>query len=383
MPKEDSRNVKLLGASSLFNDIGSNTISAILPFYIMALGGSGIAIGLVSGLRDGISSLFNVIGGWLSDKIGKRKPLVFLGYLISDIFKFLLLISNSWQQAVVFDSSSRIGKFRDSPRDAIIAKSRKKRGRKFGIQQTMDSAGAVIGTALVLFFFWKLNLSFKSIILIASSVAVISLITISFVRDYQSKKIKESLVKGGKSLAKNLKYFILVSSVFILGNFGFYMFLELRAKEITGSIIIPLILFILFNVFYSAFPIFFGNLSDKIGRKKVLLIGYILFFLISLGLIFASNIFYLGSLFALYGLVYAITDSNQRAFVSDLSGKARGTAFGFYYFATGIMAVIGGLIAGFLWNVSYSSMFVFISAIAFISIILLLFVKEKLNTSKV
>jgi MFS family permease len=203
------------------------------------------------------------------------------------------------------------------------------------------------------------------------------------VRDYQSKKIMESLVKGGKSLAKNLKYFILVSSVFILGNFGFYMFLELRAKEITGSIIIPLILFILFNVFYSAFPIFFGNLSDKIGRKKVLLIGYILFFLISLGLIFASNIFYLGSLFALYGLVYAITDSNQRAFVSDLSGKARGTAFGFYYFATGIMAVIGGLIAGFLWNVSYSSMFVFISAIAFISIILLLFVKEKLNTSKV
>lgn len=367
----------MLGSSSLFNDVGSNAISAILPFYIIGLGGTGIAIGLLSGLRDGISSFFNMIGGWLSDRVGKRKPLVFLGYLISDIFKFLLLIAGSWQQVTAFDASSRVGKFRDSPRDAIIAKSNKNRGKKFGIQQAMDSAGAVIGTLLVLFLFWKLNLNFKSIILIASLIAVVSLITVSFVKDYKSKKIKKSLIKENKSLNKNLKYFILVASIFIFGNFGFYMFLELRAKEITGSIILPLVLFVIFNIFYSVFPIFFGNLSDKIGRKRVLLIGYVLFFLISIGLIFTSNIIYLGILFALYGLVYAITDSNQRAFVSDLSGKSRGTAFGSYYFATGIMAIVGGLIAGFLWNISYSVMFIFTSAVALISIILLLFVKEK------
>ena len=384
MNKGWKRNSLLLGASSLFNDVGSNAISAILPFYINGLGGTGIAIGLVSGLRNGISSFFNLIGGWLSDKLGKRKPLVFLGYLISDIFKFLLLIANSWQSATAFDASSRIGKFRDSPRDAIIARfGKKNRGKKFGIQQAMDSAGAVIGTILVLFLFWELSLNFKSIILIGSIISVVSLITVSLVKDYKSRKTKKNLIKEDKSLDKNLKYFILVASIFVFGNFGFYMFLELRAKEITGNIIMPLILFVVFNIFYSLFPVFFGNLSDRIGRKKVLLSGYILFFLISIGLIFSSNIIYLGILFALYGLVYAITDSNQRALVSDLSGKAKGTAFGSYYFATGIMAILGGLIAGVLWNISYSAMFAFTSAMALISIILMLFVKEKLNRDKI
>lgn len=377
------RNAKLLGASSFFNDIGSNAINSILPFFITALGGGGIAIGLVSGLRDGISSLFNLLGGWLSDRVGKRKPLVFLGYLISDIFKFLLLIAGSWGQAVAFDSASRIGKFRDSPRDAIIAKSKKNRGKKFGIQQAMDSAGAVTGTLLALFLFWKLNLDFKSIILIASVIALTSLFTVSLVKDYKNKRKAKISKKDNNRLGKKLKYFILVSSIFVFGNFGFYMFLELRAKEITGSIIAPLILFIFFNLIYSVFPVTFGKLSDKIGRKKVLLIGYGLFLIISIGLLFASDIISLGILFSLYGLVMAITDSNQRAVISDLSGTRRGTAFGFYYLATGITAIAGGIIAGFLWNRGYELMFIFTSIVGLISIILLLFMKEKLNTPNI
>ncbi|MCL5730393.1 MAG: MFS transporter [Candidatus Pacearchaeota archaeon] len=197
MDKRGRKNPLLLGASSFFNDVGSNSINAIIPFYITALGGGGIAIGLVSGLRDGISSFFNMLGGWLSDKIGKRKPLVFTGYLISDVFKFLLLIAGSWQQAVAFDSSSRIGKFRDAPRDAILAKETKNRGKKFGIQQTLDSAGAVIGTLLVLFLFWKLNFSFRTIILISSVIALVSLITVSLVKDYRNKEEKKTSAKKG------------------------------------------------------------------------------------------------------------------------------------------------------------------------------------------
>ncbi len=378
--KTDSRNAKLLGFTSFFNDIGSNSINAILPFYIIALGGSGIALGLVSGLRDGISSLFNLLGGWLSDRVGKRKPFVFLGYLVSDIFKFLLFISGSWGQAVAFDSASRIGKFRDSPRDAIIGKSKTARGRKFGVQQALDSAGALAGTVLALILFWKLQMNFKTIILIAACLALVSLFTVSLVKDYKKRNAKPRQEKRAKkkSLSKKLKYFIMVSSVFVFGNFGLYMFLELRAKEITGSIIAPLVLFIFFNLTYSALPVAFGKLSDKIGRKKVLLAGYSLFLAISLGLIFASNIILVGILFALYGVVMAITDSGQRAVISDLAGESRkGTAFGFYYLATGIMTVAGGLIAGFLWNASYSAMFIFISTASFVSLLLLLFFREK------
>ncbi len=380
--KTGSRNAKLLGFSSFFNDIGSNAISAILPFYIIALGGGGIALGLVSGLRDGISSLFNMLGGWVSDRIGKRKPFVFLGYLVSDVFKFLLFISGSWGQVVAFDSASRIGKFRDSPRDAIIGKSKTARGKKFGIQQALDSAGALAGTILALILFWSLKLDFRTIILIAACLALVSLFTVSFVKDYKTRNAKSRQEKRAKknSLSKKLKYFILVSSVFIFGNFGLYMFLELRAKEITGSIIAPLVLFVFFNLTYSAFPVAFGKLSDRIGRKKVLFSGYALFLAISLGLIFASNTIFLGILFALYGVVMAITDSGQRSVISDLSGESKkGTAFGFYYLATGIMAVAGGLIAGFLWNASYSAMFIFISLTALASLILLLFFREKLK----
>lgn len=124
--KGGKRNIKLLGASSFFNDFGSEMITPILPFYITALGGGGIAIGLVSGLREGLSSLFKFAGGWLSDKTEKRMPFVFFGYLFSIIARLLILIASSWQAVVAFISFERFGKLRDPPRDAIIADSTKK-----------------------------------------------------------------------------------------------------------------------------------------------------------------------------------------------------------------------------------------------------------------
>jgi len=374
--KNGSKNITLLGSSSLFNDIGSEMIAPILPFYISSLGGGGVAIGLLSGLREGLSSLFKLLGGWLSDKIGKRMPFVFFGYLLSVIFRFLLIIANSWQAVISFVGLERIGKLRDAPRDAIIAVSTKKRGRGFGLHQAMDTAGGIIGTIIVILLFWNFTINFKLIILIAAGISSLSLVPLFFVKDPLAKKSKEGLFKGIKNLNKKLKYFIFVASIFTIANFGLYMFLLLRARDITGSIIYALALYLLFNIAWASLSIFFGNLSDKIGRKKVLMLGYLLLVAVGLGFAYFSSIILSVIMFILYGLVYAITQSNQRAFVSDLSGKMKGTALGFYQAVTGAVNILAGIVAGVLWDINFSIMFIYISAVALISAILLIFVKE-------
>ncbi|MBI2003917.1 MFS transporter [Candidatus Pacearchaeota archaeon] len=375
--KKGNKNIKLLGGSSLFNDIGSEMITPILPFYVTALGGGGFAIGTLSGLREGLSSLFKILGGWISDKIGKRRGFVFAGYLISVISRFFLVLAKTWQAIIGLISVERFGKLRDAPRDAIIAQSTKKRGRGFGIHQAFDAAGGIIGILLVIFLFWKLGLDFKIIILIAALISSFSLIPLFFVREPKIKPAKEGLFKGIKKLDKKLKYFIFVASVFTLANFGLYMFMILLAKNFTGSVLTSLILYAVFNFIFALFVIPFGKLSDKIGRKKVLFMGYSLFLFLALSFIFFSSLIYLVIAFVVYGLIYAMIMSNQRALVSDLSGKMKGTALGFFYFAVGLMNILAGIVAGILFDISYKIMFAYLSVIAFISIILLAFVREK------
>ncbi len=374
--KKGEKNIWLLGLSSLFNDAGSEMIALILPFFVISLGGAGLAVGALSGLREGLASLFKLFGGWYSDKIGKRKSFVFFGYFASVVFRFLVALSTSWQYIIGFVSLERIGKLRDAPRDAIIAQSTKQRGRGFGTHQMLDTVGGIIGAIIVLFLFWKFGLGFKSIIIIAGSISFLSLIPLGFVKEPKTKKQRKSLFKGISSLNKKLKYFIFVMAVFTLVNFGLYMFLLLRAREITGSIIAAIALGVLFNFVWALFSIPFGTLSDKVGRKKILMIGYILFFLVTLGFVYLFDITSLILLFVLYGLVWAVVNTVPRAYVADLSDNMKGTALGFYQFVIGIVSIVGGITAGLLWDISYKTMFTYMSVVALISIVLLMFVKE-------
>ena len=204
------------------------------------------------------------------------------------------------------------------------------------------------------------------------------LVMIAYRNIYRKESKGDNYVTDKKYyMDKRLKYFVFVASVFAVANFGLSIFLILIASKITGGVFYPLLLYILFNLIFAVFVVPSGKISDKIGRKKVLLLGYVLFFLVALSFIFLNNLAGVAFLFIIYGLVYAITNANHRAFVADLSDDMKGTEMGFYYFVTGIVTIPAGLIAGVLWNISPQTMFFYIFGVAVVSLILLGFVKRK------
>lgn len=382
-----SANVLLLGIVSFLNDLSSEMIMPILPMFITALGGTGLIVGLIGGLRDSISSILKVFAGYWSDKSGKRKAFVSSGYLTSALFKLFLPLSIVWQHILIFASLERIGKgLRTAPRDAIIADSTpKERGKGFGIHRAMDTSGAVAGSIVVFLLFWFFGFSFKSIILIAAILAFLSLIPLYFVKEKKREPQDINLKIGLKNLPRPLKLFILVSGMFALANFS-YMFFILRAQEFfTGklSIGIPILLYILFNISYAVFAVPFGKLSDKIGRKKVIVAGFLLFSLTSLGFAFFNSLTAFIVLFALYGMVYAIVDGNQRAYVSDLSPEElRATALGTFHTIIGLVALPASLIAGFLWQINPTITFIYGAVISIISVVLFIVLEIILGSKK-
>jgi MFS family permease len=278
--KSISKNVILLGIISFLNDLSSEMIMPILPMFITALGGVGLVVGLIGGLRDSISSILKVLAGFWSDKTGKRKVFVSSGYLISLVFKLFLAFSKTWQHILVFAGLERVGKgLRTAPRDAIIADSMpKERGKGFGIHRAMDTSGAILGSIVVFLLFWFLDFDFKTIIFIAAVIAFASLVPLYFVKERKREPQDISLKIGLKNLPQSLKLFILISTIFALANFS-YMFFILRSQAFfTGklSVGVPILLYVLFNIFYALFAIPFGGLSDRIGRREVIVFGYFL-----------------------------------------------------------------------------------------------------------
>ena len=374
--KRIKSNILLLGLVSFLNDLSSDMIMPILPMFITSLGGTGLIIGLIGGLRESISSILKVFCGYWADRTGKRKIFVISGYLTSSIFKLLLSFSKTCQHILIFSGLERVGKgIRTASRDAIIADSMpEERGKGFGIHRAFDTSGAISGSIVVFLLFWFLKFEFKTIIFIAGVIGFFSLIPLGFVKERKRELQYVFLKINFKNFPKSLKFFILISGIFALANFS-YMFFILRTKEFfTGkfSVGVPILLYVLFNIFYAIFAIPFGLLSDKIGRKKVIIFGYLLFSLISLGFAFFNSLIAFLLLFALYGIFHAMIDGNQRAYVSDLSSKElRATALGAFHSVVGLAALPASLIGGFLWQkVAPSATFVYGSLISIVSVIL-------------
>ena len=346
-------NIILLGIASLINDISGEMITGILPLFVTSLGAGAVSIGLLGGLSEAGISIFKVLSGNWSDNAGKRKPFVVFGYTFSSFAKFFLALSNTTLQTLIFRPLERLGKgIRDPPRDALMAETTEKKvhGKVFGLHKAFDNTGALIGSVLALFFLVNLGLSFNKIIFISAIIAFFGIIPLIFVKEKAKSHKKISLKIGLKELPKKFKDFLLIVTIFALANFT-YMFFILKAYNSFNNYSTPILLYIFYNISYMVFAFPSGILSDKIGRKNALIIGYLIFGLTCLGFAMISSTFTQYSfLFVFYGLAHALTASNERAFASDLAKKELGTALGTYYMFIGLASLPAGIIAGLLWS---------------------------------
>ncbi|TAL60198.1 MAG: MFS transporter [Bacteroidetes bacterium] len=394
--------VIMLGIVSLFTDAASEMIYPLIPVYVAALGSGAILLGVIEGVAETTASMLKLVSGILSDKIGKRKLLVLIGYSISSVIRPLTgIVSSAWQ-IIFIRMLDRVGKgIRTAPRDALIASSVDEsiRGKSYGFHRAMDHTGAVIGpvlaimTLLILFSIFGMKDSLVALrwtFILAIIPGLLAVLTIILF-------VKESVPKSGngtqvvfslKTYDKNFRTYLLIMILFTLGNSSdaFLLFRVQEAISKSGSVvnivssIAPLhsmvinfgneaaqarvinILFLpLIWAFFHSIKVIFstplGTLSDKIGRKKVINIGWgiyaFVYFSFAL-LVFlppAIQIIATFILFAVYALFYAFTEGAEKAFVADLvNDERRGTAFGLFNFSIGLGALPASIIFGFLYS---------------------------------
>jgi MFS family permease len=390
-------NVFYMGLTSLLTDISSELIFTLVPLFLSdVLGATSTLIGLVGGVSDSTDSLFRIISGWFSDKIGKRKLLAVTGYGISTISKPFMLLANSWGAVIGVRFGDRVGKgVRTSSRDALIADSveAKDRGRSFGLHRAMDTSGAVIGLIIAAVIVYmipgdKFHLTrdaYHWMILIAIIPAVLAVVILMTLVQ-ERKKVSAAAVKKDISkpialtpFSTQFKLYLFIMALFTLGNSSDF-FLILDAQHVKTPLLQVVLMLVLFNVTYALVSTPMGVLSDKIGRKRVITFGWLIYGLVYLGFALSSSIWQLWLLFAVYGIFYGFCEGAAKAFVADMVPvDRRGTAYGLYNGVVGLMALPASLIAGILWDrIAPAAAFYFGAALALIAMVgLMLVIKER------
>jgi len=371
------KNVVWLGLVSFFNDVASEMIYPLVPIFLTSVLGAPVAVvGLIEGIAESTASVLKIVSGWLSDKLAVRKPFTVAGYSLSGISKIFLSIAYSWPFVLFARFLDRFGKgVRTSARDALIAESSdiSIRGRSFGFHRALDTAGAVAGPLLALIAIQFLNNNLRLIFFLSFIPAFIGiLLLILFVKE-KNKDMNSSAVFHFKwrDIDPSFKIFLFISFVFALGNSS-DVFLILRAKSLGLSLTLVILAYVLFNLTYAIFSTPAGIISDKIGCRKVLLSGFVLFAGVYLFFGLATSSLFLWFLFPFYGIYMALTEGIGKAYISNLvPNEKTGTAFGIYQTSIGLCTFFASLIAGLLWTyVGISAPFIFGSLTAATSAVL-------------
>ncbi|HBG92891.1 MAG TPA: MFS transporter [Nitrospiraceae bacterium] len=391
------RNVFFTGLVSFFMDMSSEMIYPLVPMFLSSvLGVNKSVIGLIEGIAESTASLLKVFSGWFSDRIGKRKILLIVGYGISTLSRPIVALSTLWSHVLVFRFTDRFGKgIRGAPRDAIIAEStpHKDLGRSFGFHRGMDTLGAVIGPAIAFILLLLFTGNYRLVFWLSMIPGIIAvLIIVFFIKEQKGKRaeIQESdaseLLAPGESPRRpasrakfdwRFKAFVAITTLFAVGNSS-DVFLILKATDSgVKETQIPII-YLCFNLVYAFTAIPAGILSDRIGRKRIILAGFILFGFIYWGFASASEQKHIWGLFLLYGVFMGLTEGIQKAYLGTIiPDKFRATGYGIFNTFTGIAIFPASVVGGWLWDkygshatFYYGSITAFLSAFLFILFII-------------
>ena len=385
---------------SFFTDVSTEMIYPLLPVFLASvLGANASFIGAIEGVAETTASLLKLASGWWSDKVGSRKVLVVAGYGIASIVRPFTAAAQTASQVLMVRLTDRIGKgIRTSPRDALLADSAPEgaRGRAFGFHAAADNAGAVVGPLLA-FMFLKLQgvgsfdgtrrlvphdeQALRNVFWLSSVPALVAMIVlIIVVRDVpkhreEAKKDTGSIEQMESGLTKRFWGYLVVVLLFTLGN-STDAFLLLRANQLGVPIALAPILWALLNLVKSATGTYGGGLSDRIGRKPLIVGGWILYSAVYFAFGWATAAWHAWILFAIYGVFYGMTEGTEKAFVTDIVPvHRRGSAFGWYNLAIGLGALPASLIFGRIWDTAGApTAFVFGATLALIAAVLMTFV---------
>lgn len=361
--KQLPRNVWAVGVTSFFMDISSEMVLNIVPLFLSnVLGVQTSIIGLIDGIAEATASILKLFSGWLSDKVGGRKWLAVAGYALSAISKPFFYIASSWELIGCVRWADRAGKgIRTAPRDALVADSvtKETRGLAFGFNRAMDKGGAVLGILVAALLVWmtqanNLDLSkhtFQIIVLISLVPAFLAVISLAIgAKDVPVTGQREAPRISLRSMGKPFKIFLIIVSIFTLGNSA-DSFLVLRAQNLGVTVVGILIMLAVFNLVITLVATPAGSLSDRIGRRKLIIGGWLVYATIYMGFALAQQAWQVWVLYVAYGLYYGLAFGTTTAMVADLVPEnLRGTAYGTYNAVVGLLAFPASFIAGMLWQ---------------------------------
>lgn len=360
---EMPRNVWAVGFSSFFMDISSDMVLNILPLFLSnVLGVPTAIIGLIDGVAEATASILKLFSGWLSDKLGVRKWLAVAGYALSALSKPFFYIAGSWGVVAGVRWADRVGKgIRTAPRDALIADSvaPEQRGLAFGFNRAMDKAGAVIGLLIAALVVWLTQSNtvsltrstFQTLVLISLVPAFLAVLSLALIaRDVRVKAQRSAPQISLRRMGGPFQVFLVIVSIFTLGNSA-DSFLVLRAQNLGVSVIGILIMLAAYNLVVALVSTPAGRLSDRVGRRRLIIGGWLVYAAIYLGFALAQQAWQVYLLFMIYGLYYGMAFGTANAMVADLVPEnLRGTAYGTYNAVIGLLAFPASFIAGLLWQ---------------------------------